>query len=45
MFQHKDLGVTFSMDLYWTEHYKIIIAKAYQILGLLHHTFLMLISL
>ena len=39
MFQHKDLGVTFSTDLHWTEHYKIIIAKAYQTLGLLCRTF------
>ena len=39
MFQHKDLGVTFSTDLHWTEHYKIIIAKAYQTLGLLRRTF------
>ena len=36
MFQHKDLGVTFSTDLHWTEHY---IAKAYQTLGLLRRTF------
>ena len=39
MFQHKDLGVTFSTDLHWTEHYKIIIAKAYQTLRLLRRTF------
>ena len=28
--QHKDLGMTFSSDLNWTTHYKIIITKAYQ---------------
>ena len=39
MSQHKDLGVTFSTDLHWTEHYNIIIAKAYQTLGLLRRTF------
>ena len=30
---------TFSTDLHWTEHYNTIIAKAYQTLGLLCHTF------
>ena len=39
MFQHKDLGVTFSIYLHWTEHYNTIIAKAYLTLGLLRHTF------
>ena len=39
MFQHKDLGVTFSTDLHWTEHYNTIIAKAYQTLALLCRTF------
>ena len=39
MSQHKDLRVTFSTDLHWTEHYNIIIAKAYQTLGLLRRTF------
>ena len=39
MSQHKDLGVTFSTDLHWTEHYNNIIAKAYQTLGLLRCTF------
>ena len=39
MFQHKDLGVTFFTDLHWTDHYKTIIAKDYQTLGLLRHTF------
>ena len=29
----------FSTDLHWTEHYNTIIAKAFQILGLLHCTF------
>ena len=33
MFQHKDLGVTFSTDFHWTEHYNTIIAKAYQTLA------------
>ena len=39
MSQHKDLRVTFSADLHWTEHYNNIIAKAYQTLGLLRRTF------
>ena len=34
-----NLGVSFSTDLHWTEHYNTIIVKAYQILGLLHRTF------
>ena len=37
--QHKDLGMTFSSDLNWTTHYKIIITKAYQTLSLIRHTF------
>ena len=37
--QHKDLGMTFSSDLNWTTHYKIIITKAYQTLGLIRRTF------
>ena len=30
--QHKDLGITFTTDLNWIEHYKTITARAYQIL-------------
>ena len=37
--QHKDLGVTFSTDLNWAAHYKVITAKAYQTLGLIRRTF------
>ena len=36
---HKDLGITFSSDFTWTAHYKIIISKAYQMLGLIRRTF------
>ena len=34
---HKDLGITFTdnLQLQWSEHYKIIAAKAKQTLGLL----------
>ena len=39
MFQHKDLGVTISTNLHWTEHYSTIITKAYKTLGLLRSTF------
>jgi len=31
--QHKDLGITFIADLNWAEHYKIITARSYQMLG------------
>ena len=33
--QHKDLGITFTANLTWTEHHKIITARAYQTLGLI----------
>ena len=36
---HKDLGITFSADLSWTDHHTIMLAKAYRILGLLRRTF------
>ena len=36
---HKDLGVLYSHNLTWTEHYKHITAKAYDTLGLLRRTF------
>ena len=36
---HKDLGILYSHNLTWTEHYKHITAKAYNTLGLLHRTF------
>ena len=36
--QHKDLGMTFSSDLNWTTHYKIIVTKAYQTLSLIRRT-------
>ena len=39
LLQHKDLDVTFSINLNWIEHYKVITAKAYQTLGLIRHTF------
>jgi len=36
---HNDLGITFTADLNWTEHYKVITARAYQTLGLIRRTF------
>jgi len=36
---HKDLGITFTANLQWSEHYKVITTKAYQTLGLLRRTF------
>jgi len=27
---HKDLGITFTANLQWSEHYKVIAAKAYR---------------
>ena len=39
--QHKDLGVNFSNNLHWAKHYEIIIAKAYQTLGLIRCTFVL----
>ena len=36
---HKDLGILYSHNLTWTEHYDHIIVKAYNTLGLLHRTF------
>ena len=37
--QHKDLGVTFSVDLNWAAHHKVIAVKAYQTSGLIRRTF------
>ena len=37
--QHKDLGVTFSIDLNWAAHHKVITVKAYQTSGLIRRTF------
>ena len=37
--QHKDLGVTFSIDLNWAAHHNVITVKAYQTLGLIRRTF------
>ena len=39
LLQHKDLGVIFSYNFNWTDHYKTITTKAYQILGLIRCTF------
>ena len=39
LLQHKDLGIIFSYNLNWTDHYKTITTKAYQILGLIRRTF------
>ena len=36
---HKGLGILFSSDLSWTEHYNHITPKAYKTLGLLCRTF------
>jgi len=36
---HKDLGITFTASLQWSEHYKVITAKAYHTLGILRCTF------
>ena len=33
--KHKDLGVVFSCNLNWTDHYMITTTKAYQILSLI----------
>ena len=38
LLQHKDLGMTFSIDLNWVGHYEDA-AKAYQSLGLIRCTF------
>ena len=35
----RDLGVIFSSDLSWTEHYNTLTAKAYQTLGLVRQSF------
>ena len=37
--QHKDLGVIFTSILDWTDHYRTITMKAYQMLGLIRCTF------
>jgi len=36
---HKDLGVIFSQDMSWDNHYKHILSRAYRTLGLLRRTF------
>ena len=36
---HKDLGIIYSYNLTWSEHYDHIIVKAYNTLGLLRRTF------
>ena len=35
----RDLGVMFTSDLSWSEHYNTILCKAYQLLGLICQTF------
>ena len=35
----RDLGLMISGDLTWSCHYKFITAKAYGMLGLLHHRY------
>jgi len=39
LLQHKDLGVIFTSNLDWTDHYSTITMKAYQMLGLVRRTF------
>ena len=41
MDSHKDLGIILSEDLSWGKHYKSITARAYKVLGLIRHTFLL----
>ena len=36
---HRDLGVVFSENLKWGPHYKLIVSRAYKILGLLRRVF------
>ena len=36
---HKDLGIVISSDLNWQHHYNSILAKGYEILGLLKCSF------
>ena len=38
LLQHKDLGIIFSSNLNWTDHYKTITTKVYIILGLIRRT-------
>ena len=35
----KELGIIISNDLSWSPHHRLIIAKAYKSLGLIHQTF------
>ena len=37
--KHKDLGIVFSCNLNWTDHYMTITTKAYQIFALIRRTF------
>ena len=37
--KHKDLGIVFSCNLNWTDHYMTSATKAYQILSLIRQTF------
>ena len=36
---HKDLGIVFSANIMWGPHFKLILSRAYKVLGLLHRLF------
>ena len=36
---HKDIGIVFSVNLMWGPHFKLILSRAYKVLGLLRRVF------